>query len=81
MTASTNNEAGLRFLLIAGKPIEEPVVQYGPFVMNTQVCTDTCTDRHQLTDTGHQYSAMWSRAAITAAGFSDRVAMQCHLAQ
>ena len=37
MTATTNDEVGLRFLLIAGKPIEEPVVQYGPFVMNTQV--------------------------------------------
>lgn len=27
---------GLRMVVIAGKPLGEPVVQYGPFVMNTQ---------------------------------------------
>ena len=33
LTAGTN---GARFILVAGRPIGEPIVQYGPFVMNTR---------------------------------------------
>ncbi|TVT79659.1 pirin family protein [Pseudomonas sp. H3(2019)] len=31
-----SSESGARVLLIAGKPLGEPIVQYGPFVMNTR---------------------------------------------
>ena len=37
LEATAGPSTPLRFLLIAGKPIGEPIVQHGPFVMNTQV--------------------------------------------
>ena len=35
MTVQAGDE-GVRFLLVSGKPIEEPVAWYGPIVMNTE---------------------------------------------
>jgi redox-sensitive bicupin YhaK (pirin superfamily) len=29
-------EAGIRFLLVSGRPLEEPIAWHGPVVMNTQ---------------------------------------------
>jgi redox-sensitive bicupin YhaK (pirin superfamily) len=29
-------DAGIRFLLVSGKPLQEPVAWYGPIVMNSQ---------------------------------------------
>ncbi|KAF1332757.1 Pirin-like protein, partial [Globisporangium splendens] len=33
---STDSDNGLEFIVISGKPLNEPVVQYGPFVMTTE---------------------------------------------
>ena len=40
-------EQGARFLLVSGKPINEPVVQYGPFVMNSRDEIDQAMQDYQ----------------------------------
>lgn len=36
LKVQTPPDASVRFMLIAGEPFEEPIVPYGPFVMNTE---------------------------------------------
>ena len=42
-----NASAEAKFLLIAGKPLKEPIVQYGPFVMNTRAEIEQAIDDYQ----------------------------------
>jgi redox-sensitive bicupin YhaK (pirin superfamily) len=35
-TVTVNAENEMRFILLAGRPINEPIVQYGPFVMTSR---------------------------------------------
>ena len=59
MEMQASADSDLKFLLIAGKPIGEPIVQHGPFVMNTQV-------RRSLVDAMHHHwlAHCWFRAAV-----------------
>lgn len=34
--SARSSDQGMRFLMVSGKPLNEPIARYGPFVMNTQ---------------------------------------------
>ncbi|MDH5360301.1 MAG: pirin family protein [Gammaproteobacteria bacterium] len=49
----------VRFIMVAGKPIGEPIVQYGPFVMNTT------EEIHQAMNDYHAGKLVREKAAMT----------------
>ena len=57
--------AAARFLLLAGKPIGEPVVHYGPFVMNTMEEIEKTFDDLREGRNGFEKAPLWkSKAGI-----------------
>ncbi|KAJ0255544.1 Pirin-1 [Hirschfeldia incana] len=56
---NTSSSRPLRFLLIAGEPIGEPVVQYGPFVMNTQAEIDMTIEDYRNAKNGFERAKSW----------------------
>lgn len=56
---NTPSSKPLRFLLIAGEPIGEPVVQHGPFVMNTQAEIDMTIEEYRSAKNGFERAKSW----------------------
>ncbi|OVA08672.1 Pirin [Macleaya cordata] len=49
----------LKFVLIGGQPLNEPIVQYGPFVMNTQDEIDQTIEDYQFCRNGFEMAKYW----------------------
>ncbi|XP_048617732.1 putative pirin-like protein At3g59260 [Brassica napus] len=56
---NTSSFKPLRFLLIAGEPISEPVVQHGPFVMNSQAEIDMTIEDYRSAKNGFEGAKSW----------------------
>ncbi|KAK8510349.1 hypothetical protein V6N13_100376 [Hibiscus sabdariffa] len=54
-----SSSKALRFVLIAGQPLNEPVVQYGPFVMNTQAEIDQTIEDYHYSQNGFEMAKHW----------------------
>jgi redox-sensitive bicupin YhaK (pirin superfamily) len=53
-------DAGMHFVLLAGQPLKEPVVQYGPFVMNTQEEIEQAFEDYQEGKNGFERREGWT---------------------
>ncbi|KAJ1292735.1 hypothetical protein BS78_01G012900 [Paspalum vaginatum] len=55
--------APLRFALVAGQPLGEPVVQHGPFVMNTRAEIQQAMEDYYYGRNGFERATQWSSTA------------------
>jgi redox-sensitive bicupin YhaK (pirin superfamily) len=54
-------DKGFDFVLVAGKPIGEPIVQYGPFVMNSVAEIQTAFTDYKNGTNGFEAARSWER--------------------
>ncbi|XP_062213999.1 pirin-like protein [Phragmites australis] len=55
--------APLRFALVGGQPLDEPVVQHGPFVMNTRTEIQQAMEDYYYGRNGFEKARQWSSSA------------------
>jgi len=54
-----SSDSMARFILIAGEPINEPIVQHGPFVMNTREEISQAIEDYQMGKNGFEMAHRW----------------------
>ncbi|KVI10439.1 Pirin [Cynara cardunculus var. scolymus] len=54
----------LRFILVGGEPLGQPVVQWGPFVMNTQEEIDQTIQDYENFENGFEKARYWRSEAL-----------------
>lgn len=59
----------LRFILVGGEPIGEPLAQWGPFVMNTQEEIDQTISDFENFVNGFENARYWRSEAAVSLGF------------
>ena len=64
-----NSSSSLRFIVVGGKPIGEPVVQFGPFVMNTQEEIDQTIEDYEYCNNGFEKAKQWKSQALSGHDF------------
>lgn len=62
------SESKARFMLICGQPLDEPVAQYGPFVMNTRDELMEAMNDFQRGKRGFELAVGWQSAGSTLPG-------------
>ncbi|CAH8325195.1 unnamed protein product [Eruca vesicaria subsp. sativa] len=67
LEAWNDSDSGLplRFILVGGEPIGEPVAQFGPFVMNTQEEIDKTIDDFENFTNGFEKARHWKSQAAS----------------
>ncbi|XP_051136403.1 pirin-like protein isoform X3 [Andrographis paniculata] len=69
LNAWNRSGRAMRFLLVGGEPLEEAVVQHGPFVMNSQEEIEQAVEDYESCSNGFEKARCWKSELSTAFGY------------
>lgn len=69
VVACNKSSKPLRFILVGGEPLGEPVAQLGPFVMNTQEEIDQTVEDYENYTNGFEKAKHWRSDAAVELGY------------